>query len=252
MKSTLLDTKSAKHPKNLDIRGSRLKHTTQATRVVEMPLETERKLYSKYLLLLIQLLGSACLVRYFQLETKAFFELLLLLIGGFAIHYHLPLRFRLPFFVCVSVVSIGWVLGPLNGAWLIAIGLALIGICHIPLSISVRLALLLIAGTALAIARAGWAPVPWPAALWPILGSMFMFRLLVYLYDRRFDASPATFSSTLAYFFLPPNLCFPLFPVVDYRTFRRTYYDTERHHIYQTGVQWIVRGLVQLILYRIV
>ena len=39
---------------------------------------------------------------------------------------------------------------------------------------------------------------------------------------------------------------------MDYRTFLRTYYNEERHRIYQIGVHWIFRGLTQLILYRIV
>jgi hypothetical protein len=57
---------------------------------------------------------------------------------------------------------------------------------------------------------------------------------------------------TLNYFFMLPNVCFPLFPVVDYKGFRRGYYDAEAIEIYQRGALWIVRGVVQLILYRVV
>jgi D-alanyl-lipoteichoic acid acyltransferase DltB (MBOAT superfamily) len=49
-----------------------------------------------------------------------------------------------------------------------------------------------------------------------------------------------------------PNVCFPLFPVVDYKTFRRNYYNDDSYRIYQTGVRWMVRGTVHLILYRLV
>src|SRR3546814_6330794 len=49
-----------------------------------------------------------------------------------------------------------------------------------------------------------------------------------------------------------PNVCFPMFPVVDYKGFRRSYYDVDEHRIYQTGVDWMVRGILHLILYRIV
>ncbi len=49
-----------------------------------------------------------------------------------------------------------------------------------------------------------------------------------------------------------PNPVFALFPVVDYRTFLRTYYDDEDYRIYQSGVQWMLRGVVQLMLYRLV
>jgi hypothetical protein len=79
-----------------------------------------------------------------------------------------------------------------------------------------------------------------------------MFRLIIYMHDRRHEKTPASWAQALSYFFLLPNLVFPLFPVVDYQTFRRTYYDKDRYDIYQTGVAWILRGVVQLIVYRIV
>ena len=40
---------------------------------------------------------------------------------------------------------------------------------------------------------------------------------------------------TGAYFFLLPNGCFPLFPVVDVTTFERTYADDDRLRIAQSG-----------------
>ena len=51
---------------------------------------------------------------------------------------------------------------------------------------------------------------------------------------------------TLAYFFLLPNITFPLFPVVDFATFRRTWYDRDAFVIYQEGIQWTARGLTHL------
>ncbi len=69
---------------------------------------------------------------------------------------------------------------------------------------------------------------------WPIVGSMFMFRLLVYLNAVRHERRPSTLLETCAYFALWPNAFFPLFPVVDYQTFRETYYNDERRRIYQT------------------
>jgi hypothetical protein len=81
---------------------------------------------------------------------------------------------------------------------------------------------------------------------------MFMFRLALYLYALKFDAKRPTLAQTLAYFFMVPNVCFPLFPVIDYSTFVRTYYDREPGRIYELGIRWIVRGLLHLILYRLV
>ena len=79
---------------------------------------------------------------------------------------------------------------------------------------------------------------------------MFMFRLVVYLYDIRHEK--ASLSRSISYFFMLPNVCFPMFPVVDYKGFRRTYYDADEHQIYQTGVDWMVRGIIHLILYRVI
>jgi hypothetical protein len=206
----------------------------------------------KFLALALQLVGLALITYYFQLETQAFFQLSVLAYVGFGIHYFLPFRYRLPFFALLSLVGIVWVLGTSGALPIIGIGLGLIVICHLPVPMAWRVALLLLAGCALALLRVGWNSSLASAAWWPILGSMFMFRLIQYVYDRQFDDAPPTWSSTLSYFFLLPNVCFPLFPVVDYRAFRRTYYDEERHAIYQVGAQWIARGLVQLILYRLV
>jgi D-alanyl-lipoteichoic acid acyltransferase DltB (MBOAT superfamily) len=132
------------------------------------------------------------------------------------------------------------------------LGLVLIGICHLPVPFRWRIVILLAAVAVLALQRSAWLPTPWSSAIWPILGSMFMFRLIVYLYDLRFEKTPPTLVRTLSYFFMLPNACFPLFPVVDYKTFRRNYFDADAYQIYQTGIDWILRGIVHLILYRFV
>src|SRR5262245_9305233 len=207
---------------------------------------------ARYLVLEAQLgLFVAC-VFLFAIESRAFLQLSILTFAGFTVHQLLPRSWRLPAFLALSLAGIGLVMGPANAVPLVGIGLALIGICHLPVAFRIRVALLLAAGALLAAARAGLVPVPWSSAIWPILGSLFMFRLIVYLHDLRHETAPASALRTLSYFFLLPNVCFPLFPVVDYKTFRRTYYDGEPFAIHQTGLQWMLRGLVQLILYRLV
>lgn len=205
------------------------------------------------LLVVLAQLGLLMLVlRQFQIESAAFLRLSLLAFAGFAIHAVLPLRYRLPFFLALSLAGIALVLGLEHGAWLVGIGLVLVGICHLPLAFGTRIALLLGVVTVLVAQRASLLPAPWSEAIWPILGSMFMFRLIIYLYDLRHETAPASPSRTLAYFFMLPNACFPLFPVIDYKTFRRNYFDEDAYKTYQTGVDWMVRGVVHLLLYRIV
>ena len=195
---------------------------------------------------LAQLGVLTIVLRQFQIEGAAFLRLWLLALAGFAIHAFLPLRFRLPFFLVLSLAGIALVLGFANGAWLVSIGLVLIAICHLRLPYWARIGLLVAVGGMLIAQRAQWMPAPWSEAIWPILGSMFMFRLIVYLYDLRHEKAPASPVHALSYFFMLPNVCFPLFPVVDYKTFRRNYYDDDAYRIYQIGVDWIVRGVVHL------
>ena len=211
----------------------------------------ERRSVGRFLAVSIELAFLTVVIREFRLGNKSFYErIAVLTLAGFVIHYFLPFRYRLSFFLLLSLFGIVSVFGLLNGTWLIGLGLALIGICHLPIRFSARVVLLLLIGGLFALMRMDRLHSPCPPVIWPILGSMFMFRLIVYMYDLRYDKNPVSIPAALSYFFLLPNIVFPLFPVVDYRTFRRTYYDGEQLEIYQRGVEWMFRGITHLILYR--
>lgn len=205
-----------------------------------------------YLLVVFQLGVIALLLRQLEIESAAFLRLALLAFTGFTIHALLPLRFRLAFFLFLSLASIVISLDVSIAITIVACGLLLIGICHIPIPFKYRGLLLLLACLVLAAMRAKWFDGGVSDAVWPILGSMFMFRLIVYFYDLQHDKTPASPVQALSYFFMLPNACFPLFPVIDYKTFRRNYYDDDAYRIYQTGIDWIVRGIIHLLLYRLV
>jgi len=191
-------------------------------------------------------------VHVYELEGAQFTRMLWIAAAGFLISIALPISWRLPLFTCVSLAAVFVVFGLVDGAWLIALGLTLIGICHIPMALRLRVAMLVLVGTALAVLRVNTAGSPWSAAIWPILGSMFMFRLILYVRAMKSDQGPRTWWSSLAYFFMLPNVAFPLYPVVDYQTFRRTHFDIDEATIYEQGILWISRGLLHLVLYRFV
>ena len=207
----------------------------------------------KFLGITIQLGLLVLVSRQFVLESQAFYHnVMLLTFFGFLVHHFLPQRSRLYFFLLLSFAAIAGIFGFLNGAWLIGIGLGLIGVCHLPISFAARVGLLLAISGLLIVLRIGWIQASWSGVVLPILASMFMFRLIVYLYDLKHQKEPVNVLRTLSYFFLFPNLVFPLFPVVDYKTFCRTYYNDDRYRIYQTGVNWMFRGILHLVLYRFV
>jgi D-alanyl-lipoteichoic acid acyltransferase DltB (MBOAT superfamily) len=191
-------------------------------------------------------------MRQFQIESNAFVRIAALAFGGFVVHHWLPFRFRLPFFMVLSIASVVLVFGIFNGASLVGFGALLIGVCHLPVRFAVRIGLVCVSAAALVLFRIEWFHGPWSQAIWPILGSMFMFRIVLYLYDLRYEKAEVSIWRSFSYFFMLPNICFPLFPVVDYKTFRRNYFDEDPYRIYQVGVEWIARGVVHLILYRVV
>ncbi len=190
------------------------------------------------------------LLKAFRIESRAFQDVMVLVAAAYPVHHFLPAAFRMPFFVAISFASFLLVLGPVAGAGLIGVGIILVGICHLSIPFGARVAGIALAGTVLAAFRVNWIPSGPLGVVWPILGAMFMFRIVVYLYDLRHKSAPFDAWKSLAYFFLVPNICFVLFPVIDYRTFSRTYYNENPFRIYQIGVVWILRGTIQLLLYR--
>src|SRR5207244_4121871 len=113
------------------------------------------------------------------------------------------------FFVLLSLGSVLFILGWPDGAWVLGLGGALVVLCHVPLSWGVRALALASAGVGLAVFRMGST-----APFWPVLGSMFMFRLAVFLHDTRHAPARPPLLVTLAYFLPLPNICFTFFPVI--------------------------------------
>jgi hypothetical protein len=212
----------------------------------------------KFTVLILQLGLLTAAIYWLKLENVAFANRLMpLILGGFILHHCLPSTYRLPFFLLLSFASIFAIFEVPDGLWLIGIGLLLIGLCHLPIRFSWRVVALLVAGSLLAMLRASqfslpWFNLPWTQSIWPILGAMFMFRLIVYMYSLRHQKEPLSFWWSLSYFFLLPNVAFPLFPVIDFNTFKRTYYNKEPYAIYQHGVTTLFWGVVHLLAYRYV
>ena len=81
---------------------------------------------------------------------------------------------------------------------LVVAGLVLVSICHLPIPMWARIALLLACGAGLATVRLGWVYAGWAAVIVPILASIFMFRLAIYLYDIANDKGPKDIWSQLS------------------------------------------------------
>ncbi len=196
----------------------------------------------------LQLALVLLIVHQYEVASRLhFFPVLAVAIGGFAVHVCLPPRFRLGFFCLLSIGVLLFVLGWPNGPLVLGIGGGLIVVCYVPLPFASRVAIICLAALVLAVLR-----LDIELPFWPVLGSMFMFRLVIYLYELRRDAARPHLGMSLAYFFPLQNVCFLFFPVLDFKTFRESYLSALRWQDAQAGIVFLARGLSHLLAYRIV
>lgn len=213
-------------------------------------------------LILAQVILLVAVATRFRFESPVFQDSLPWIAVAFVVNYFLPMRFRLLFFVIISLCAVGYVMGDrpsgfnwylaaTNGGTLIAIGLGFIGICRLPVSFGLRVVALILLGSMFLILRGELDSGMWPA-IWPTLAALFMFRLIIYLYDLKHSPTPLPLGKSVAYFFMFPNVYFLLFPVVDWKKFSTSYFNSAPDQIYQTGLQSIARGVIHLVLYRVI
>ncbi|HWE36598.1 MAG TPA: hypothetical protein VG406_08530 [Isosphaeraceae bacterium] len=188
----------------------------------------------------------------YRLEGRAFQLLATIAAAALPIHYVAHYRWKKPIFVAASIVALAWVFGAATAAVVLVVAAAFLGLCYLPVSWWARAACVASLGLACALARSGAAAVPVPEGVWPVLASMFMFRMMLYLYEIKHSTERQPLIDTIGYFFLLPNYCFLLFPVVDYRAFRRGYFAADVHALQREGLRLLTRGTGHLLLYRLV
>jgi len=197
-------------------------------------------------------------VEQFGFGDLDFFALCAISFAAFAIHYWLPFRWKEKFWVAVSLAGAFLFLRPITAIGLLAAGAAIYCVVASSLSYRMRVGLIVAGffGATILRAQSAWLTNLTHGhslnSFWPMFGAVFMFRLIIYLYDLRQIKGRPGLTGFLAYFFILPNYFFMLFPVIDYKTMRLGYYRRDIHEIAQQGIQWIVRGVVQLSLYMVV
>jgi D-alanyl-lipoteichoic acid acyltransferase DltB (MBOAT superfamily) len=112
--------------------------------------------------------------------------------------------------------------------------------------------LVLIAAAGLAAVKAGWIGSVESYQAVSVVAGLFMFRLILFLYEIRHLKMAVSAWQKVTYFFLLPNLVFMIFPVVDYKNFVRNYYSRPAADTYAKGLRWVFTGLLHLMLYRLI
>ena len=169
--------------------------------------------FKDYTFTLIKIILLFFIIKQFKIEKDTqILTLLPIIVGGYAIHYWLPFRFKAPFFILLSFTAIFFILGLVEGALLIIIGLSLITICHLPLRYNIRLVILFFTVFALIFLRLNFFSISKITLLLPLIGAMFMFRLVLYFYELRFEKNKISIYQRVAYFFFIAEHLFPIVP----------------------------------------
>src|SRR5271165_4586511 len=196
--------------------------------VLDPRLERSKTDVRRFAMLAIPLALLLLTFRAYNLEQPAFFRLACVVFGGFAASYWLPFRYKEPFLILLSLTGAYVLLSPLVASLLIAAGLLMFGIVRSGLEFRWRVLALVAILCAFIYGRAS-GRFHIPGDFWPVLGAIFMFRMIIYLYDVKHLPGPASLKDYLIYFFLLPNYYFLLFPVVDFQTLRRSYFQRDIH-----------------------
>ncbi|MCB7130106.1 MAG: hypothetical protein J3T61_11280, partial [Candidatus Brocadiales bacterium] len=220
----------------------------------------------RFALLLIQL--ALLLVVFWACNIEGWSFLLLSLwgFGGFVVHYLSPFAWKKRVFIAISLTG-GCVISAHNDAWMaslayrymgslllvgvaVSLGLVFFGCLRLKVPMHVRVLLLLGMLGLLFVARARGDVLP--EYCWPLLGAIFMFRMMLYTYSVASSRQQETWTDFMAYFFCLPNFYFLLFPIIDYDKFKKGYFAEDIHRLAQRGISWMMRGTIHLCLFRLI
>jgi alginate O-acetyltransferase complex protein AlgI len=214
--------------------------------------ENCRRDYRHFLPVFAHLALLLIVFRAFRVEGRAFQGLVGLALVALPVHYLAPLRWKKPLFVLASMLGMAFVFGAETAAIVVGLAAPLLAACFLPIAWKWRAGIVAALAIVYAALRPGMADDVIPPAVWPVLATMFMFRMMIYLYELKHAKGPESLIDALSYFFLLPNYCFLHFPVVDYRTFQRGFFASEVHATQRHGLQMMFRGTIHLLLYRLV
>jgi alginate O-acetyltransferase complex protein AlgI len=219
--------------------------------------ETCRRSLRPFLVNFVQLGLLLAVFRVYHIEERAFqgraFQSLIsLALFALPLHYLTPFRYKKPLFVGLSMVGLFWVFGPWVSMAVLAVAVVFIGTCYLPIHWGLRASICAMAAALVVSTRSAIVPDFIPSSAVPIIASMFMFRLIIYLYELRHASKPEPLVDTLGYFFVLPNYCFMHFPVIDYRTMQRGYFTEDVHATQRRGLEMMCRGTIHLLCYRLV
>lgn len=176
-------------------------------------------------------------------------ELMPIVFGVFAVNHWLSEKWQLHFQNLVFVGSVIILFGVIPGAYLLALLGLYIGLLCSPIPFRLKTtAIVLIAGLVLYSWRNWSLPLEFVSVL-PIFGSIVMFRTIIFLFDQSYGLKYGPVKD-VSYFLILPNLLFPVFPIIDYKTFNKS--RNKGEIAFARGLQLIFRGITHLLFFRVI
>lgn len=173
-------------------------------------------------------------------------------LGTYTVIHFINKEFIPWFFVLLSVVIVFYAFGLFSGAILLGASALLFLILSPKYNVYVKILLFLILLSFLAFLRLGYVYVPRIYLVIPFVGSLFMFRGIFYLYYSKNHQLRGRLKHRLAYFFMFPNLVFLLFPIIDFKEFVNSFLVRPFYETRQKGIRYMLRGIIHLLLYRLI
>lgn len=192
----------------------------------------------------------------------SFLTLAVAVLGGFVVHYWLPFRLKEPFWFAYAIVAGAYVAGANGGVaagdhlaaakamgLTVAAALVIFAVVASPLAYALRVGMVVaVFGVVLWLGERHRTALGIPTAFYRVFGSVFMFHILMYLYEaKRFKGRPSL-RDYLRYFFMLPSFRLVL-PFVDFQRIGQSRYARDIHVVAQQGILWIARGGVQYAVY---
>lgn len=221
---------------------------TRNTHSLEYSLAERLKTFFSVLVACVLL--TAALVR-LQFEISSpLAQVLPVVICAFSIGYWVPQRFG---FVVLSIASIAacWLfVGPYHTVTIVAGIAGYVAIISIFSKSKWRIISTILFTLFLGYLRLGKMQLPFIPIAAPIIGSMVMFRFVLMLHEHHYHKPATTWWAKFSYLLMLPALAFPLFPIVDYKTYVNNYKPNDRKTL-GVGLTRIAVGTLLMLLYRI-
>lgn len=162
-----------------------------------------------------------------------------------------PAKLRHPLLIATTAVTIFHALGLISGLIFFGITGAFILTAHLPVKRIFRNLILLAGLAALILIRLQFFYFPRVYAAVPLAATFLMFRFLLYWHELKHETKNVHWSVRLSYLFNPLSAAFPLFPVLDYKTWQRSHYAEGEEKIYTIAFRRIFLGIALMLLFRI-